>query len=110
MLRMQVPAGKPLAGMAFHRVHGTEWAPIPMWPHEDPTERVLHRPSTAATLNRAAAAADGACVFAGVDAADSARLLDAAWLAYRAERESAVLLAPDDRGSFGGVRTRRRAR
>ena len=50
MLRMQVPAGKPLSGMAFHRVHGTEWTPLPMWPHEDPTERVLHRPSTAATL------------------------------------------------------------
>ncbi len=102
MLRMQVPAGKPLAGMAFHRVHGTEWAPIPMWPHEDPTERVLHRPSTAATLNLAAAAAHGARVFAGVDAAYSARLLDAARIAYRAARESAVLLAPDDHGAFGG--------
>jgi endoglucanase len=102
MLRMQVPAGKPLAGMAFHRVHGTEWTPLPMWPHEDPTERVLHRPSTAATLNLAAAAAHGARVFADVDATYSGRLLDAARAAYHAAREHPTLLAPDDQGAFGG--------
>ena len=102
MLRMQVPPGKPLAGMAFHRVHGTEWPPIPMWPHEDPTERVLHRPSTSATLNLAAAAAHGARVFASVDTAYAARLLDAARIAYRAASDSPVLLAPDDQGAFGG--------
>ena len=50
LLRMQVPAGFPLAGLAFHRVHGTEWAPLPCWPHLDPTTRVLHRPSTGASL------------------------------------------------------------
>ena len=37
LLRMQVPSGRPLAGMAFHRVHGTAWSPIPGWAHEDPT-------------------------------------------------------------------------
>ena len=102
MLRMQVPAGEPLAGTAFHRVHGTEWTPLPMWPHEDPTERVLHRPSTAATLNLAAAAAHGARVFADVDAAYSARLLGAARVAYLAAREHPMLFAPDDHGAFGG--------
>jgi endoglucanase len=102
MLRMQVPAGRPLAGMAFHRVHGIRWAPIPMWPHEDPTERVLHRPSTAATLNVAAAAAHGARVFADVDAEYSGRLLAAAQIAYRAALDVPVLLAPDDHGAFGG--------
>jgi len=49
LLRMQVPPGYPLAGMAFHRVHGTEWSPMPGWAHEDPTMRVLHRPSTRRT-------------------------------------------------------------
>jgi hypothetical protein len=41
LVRMQVPAGDPLSGLAFHRVHGTQWSPMPGWPHEDPTERVL---------------------------------------------------------------------
>ena len=78
LLRMQVPAGSPLAGMAFHRVHGTEWSPLPGWPHEDPTRRVLHRPSTGATLHLAAVAAQGARLFRAVDPAYADRLLGAA--------------------------------
>jgi endoglucanase len=101
LLRMQVPAGSSHAGMAFHRVHGTEWAPLPCWPHEDPTTRVLHRPSTAATLHLAAVAAHGARVFAD-DPAYARRLLDAAVSAHRAAHTEPVLLAPDDRGAFGG--------
>jgi endoglucanase len=82
-------------------VHGTSWAPLPCWPHEDPTTRVLHRPSTAAALHLAAGAAHGARVFAG-DAAYAARLLQAATTAYRAAQAEPALLAPDDAGAFGG--------
>ena len=60
LLRMQVPPGHPYAGLAFHRVHGTSWAPAAMWPHEDPATRVLHRPSTGAGLHLAAVAARAA--------------------------------------------------
>jgi len=102
LMRMQVPPRAPHAGLAFHRVHGTEWAPVPCWPHEDPTTRVLHRPSTAAALHLAAAAAHGARVLRGVDGAASQRLLDAAVTAYRAARTEPLLLAPDDHGAFGG--------
>jgi endoglucanase len=101
LLRMQVPPGRPHAGLAFHRVHGTEWAPLPCWPHQDPTARVLHRPSTAAALHLAAAAAHGARVF-GDDRAYSRRLLDAAMTAHRAAGAEPLLLAPDDQGAFGG--------
>ena len=101
LLRMQVPAGAPRAGIAFHRVHGTEWAPLPCWPHEDPTTRVLHRPSTGATLHLAAVAAHGARVFAD-DSAYARRLLDAAVCAHRAAHAEPLLLAPDDQGAFGG--------
>jgi endoglucanase len=101
LLRMQVPAGAQHAGMAFHRVHGTEWAPLACPPHEDPTTRVLHRPSTAATLHLAAAAAHGARVFAD-DPGYARRLLDAAVSAHRAALAEPLLLAPDDHGAFGG--------
>jgi endoglucanase len=101
LLRMQVPAGQMHAGLAFHRVHGTEWAPLPCWPHEDPTTRVLHRPSTAAALHLAAAAAAGARVFAD-DSAYADELLHAARIAYRAAGAEPLLLAPDDHGAFGG--------
>ncbi len=101
LLRMQVPPGAPHAGMAFHRVHGTQWAPLPCWPHDDPTTRVLHRPSTAAALHLAAAAAHGARVFRA-EPAYARRLLDAAVSAHRAADAGPLLLAPDDQGAFGG--------
>jgi endoglucanase len=81
LLRMQVPPGRQYAGMAFHRVHGTEWSPMPGPAHEDPTRRVLHRPSTAATLHLAAVAAR---------------------TAHAAAQAQPVLVAPDDEGRFGG--------
>jgi endoglucanase len=102
MLRMQVPAGDPLAGLAFHRVHGRVWSPIPGWPHEDPTERVLHRPSTAASLQLAAVAAQGARLFRASDPAYARTLLAAARVAYQAAQRHPRLIAPDDHARFGG--------
>ncbi len=101
LLRMQVPAGSPHAGLAFHRVHGTEWAPLPCWPHLDPTLRVLHRPSTAAALHLSAVAAHGARVLRD-DPPYARRLLDAATIAFRAAQMEPRLVAPDDQGAFGG--------
>jgi hypothetical protein len=102
MLRMQVPPGHALAGMAFHRVHGTTWSPLPGWAHEDPTPRVLHRPSTAATLHLAATAACGARLFARLDPAYADLLLTAARTAHEAARIHPPLHAPDDEGRNGG--------
>ncbi len=99
---MQVPDGAPLAGMAFHRVHGTEWSPVPGWAHEDPTERVLHRPSTPATLQLAAAAAHGARHFGETDPVYARRLLAAASTAYAAAARHPQLGASDDHARFGG--------
>jgi endoglucanase len=101
LLRMRVPTGE-LAGMAFHRVHGTRWPPLPCWPHEDATERVLHRPSTGATLHLAAVAAQGARLLRTADAAYAARLLTAARTAYEAAHRHPHLIAPDDHARFGG--------
>ena len=102
LLRMQVPTGDRLAGMAFHRVHGTVWSPMPGWAHEDPTERVVHRPSTAATLQLAAVAAQGARLLRAGDPAYAGTLLAAARVAYQAAQRHPGLLAPDDHARFGG--------
>jgi endoglucanase len=102
LLRMQVPARDPLAGLSFHRVHGTQWSPMPCWAHEDPTERVLHRPSTVASLHLAAAAARGARLFRGSDPAYARTLLQAARTAYQAALRHPRLIAPDDHAKFGG--------
>src|SRR5205085_3262120 len=69
LMRMQVPAGQPLAGMAHHKIHDQAWTGIPTQPQDDPQPRELHPPSTAATLNLAATAAQCARLFAPYDAA-----------------------------------------
>jgi len=102
LMRMQVPAGDPLFGMAFHRVHGRHWSPMPGWAHEDPTERVVHRPSTGATLQLAAVAAQGARLFRSADPGYAETLLTAARAAYEAAQRHPDLIAPDDHAHFGG--------
>jgi endoglucanase len=102
LLRMQVPAGRPLAGLAFHRVHGTTWSPLPGLPHLDPTDRVLHRPSTTAALHLAAATAAGARHLRATDPAYAHRLEDAARTAYAAAERHPDLLPPDDHARHGG--------
>jgi endoglucanase len=102
LLRMQVPEGEPLAGMAHHKIHDDEWTGLPLLPHLDDKVRELHRPSTAATLNLAAAAAQGARLFASYDRAFSDRLLAAARRAWSAARDNPALYAPPEDGASGG--------
>lgn len=100
LLRMQVPAGKPMAGMAFHKMHDAKWTALPTRPELDAEQRELHKPSTAATLNLAASAAQCARVYAPYDAAFAARCLDAARRAWTAAKANpnALALATDNTG------------
>ena len=93
-LKMQVKPGRPLAGMVFHKVADANWTGLPQDPSTDPQERVLYRPSTAATLNVAATAAQGARLFEPYDKAFAKRLLAAARTAYAAAEANDALFAP----------------
>ncbi|MGJ9406408.1 glycoside hydrolase family 9 protein [Nesterenkonia aurantiaca] len=93
MLTMQVPADTWMTidgveinagGMAHHKMHDIAWTGTDTLPHEDPMPRYLHRPSTAATLNLAAAAAHGARIYEQHDAAFAEALLQAAESAWDA--------------------------
>ncbi len=84
LMRMQVPEGKPLAGMAHHKMHGKEWTSLATRPEKDNILRYLHAPSTAATLNLAAAAAQGARIWRTLDAAFATRCLTSAERAWKA--------------------------
>ncbi len=95
MLKMQVPTGEEYAGMVHHKVTDVAWTGIPLLPSNDPQPRYLHRPSTAATLNMAAVAAQGARLFADYDADFAAQLLDAAETAYAAAVATPDLYAPN---------------
>jgi endoglucanase len=94
MLKMQVKEGRPLAGMAFHKVADVDWTGLPMAPAADPQKRVLYRPSTAATLNLAAVSAQGARLLAPYDRAFAKRLRNASIVAYAAAKANPALYAP----------------
>ena len=102
LISMMVPEGEPMAGMAHHKMHGNRWTVGPILPHRDREQRVLHRPSTAATLNLAAAAAQGARLFARYDKPYADRLLAAAIRAFEAAKANPDVYAPYSDGSVGG--------
>ena len=64
-------AGRQAAGRAWPTTRCTtrNWTGLPLAPEDDPEQRELHPPSTAATLNLAATAAQCARLFAPYDAA-----------------------------------------
>ncbi|MER7004310.1 glycoside hydrolase family 9 protein [Dactylosporangium sp. NPDC000555] len=103
MLRMQVPAGEPLAGMVHHKVHDRAWTGLPQDPAADPQPRELHPPSTAATLDLAATAAHGARLFQPYDRTFAARLLAAARTAWTAAVAHPAIYAPSSDNVGGGA-------
>lgn len=93
LLKMQVPAGKPMAGMVHHKMHDVSWTALATAPHEDKQERVLFKVSTAATLNLAATAAQGVRLWKTIDAAFSTKCLKAAETAWAAAKANPKLQA-----------------
>lgn len=102
LLSMQVPAGEPLAGMAHHKIHDEFWTGLPLLPHLDPQPRFLHPPSTAATLNLAAAGAQCARLFEPFDEPFADRCLAAAEAAWDAAVANPDRLALQENEGGGG--------
>ncbi|MCS7484078.1 glycoside hydrolase family 9 protein [Umezawaea endophytica] len=102
LLKMRVPANEPLAGMAHHKIHDLAWTGHPMLPSNDPQPRYLHAPSTAATLNLAAAGAQCARIWALWDPAFSRKCLAAAETAWQAANAHPDVYAPREDSVGGG--------
>ena len=103
LMRMQVPEGQPLAGMAHHKIHDQNWTGLPLQPEDDPQLRELHPPSTAATLNLAAVAAQGARLYKKYDRAFAKRALAAARTAWNAAKAHPDIFASEADGNGGGA-------
>lgn len=101
MMKMQVPSGQPLAGMAHHKIHDSEWTGLPLMPHLDPKKRELHPPTTTATLNLAATAAQAARLYRPYDRAFAKESLASAKTAWRAALAHPDVL-PDPNDGIGG--------
>ncbi|HEX6240132.1 MAG TPA: glycoside hydrolase family 9 protein, partial [Polyangiales bacterium] len=99
LLRMQVKEGAQ-AGLVHHKMHDAAWTALPLRPDQDKQKRLLYAPSTAATLNLAATAAQGARIFKSIDPAYAQRCLSAAERAYAAAQKHPDLFAKT--GGVGG--------
>lgn len=113
MLNMQIPEGNALAGMCFHKLHDRVWAAMPSdipAQYDNNLERkdgsargrFAYEPTTAATLNLAACAAQAARLWPSMDPAFAGRCLAAAKAAYEAARAHPDLLAGNVPGDGGG--------
>lgn len=103
LLKMQVPDGQPLAGMAHHKMHDEQWTGLPLLPSDDPQKRELHPPTTEATLNLAATAAQAARLYRPYDRQFATEALAAARKAWSAAlAHPAVHPDPND-GTGGGA-------
>lgn len=122
MLRMQVPAGNSLSlpvgpqdpsgtltltqvdadGMAHHKIADAHWTALPTAPADDREPRLLYPPSTAATLNLAAIAAQAARLWKPIDPAFAARCLAAAQVAWVAAQRNPMIFAAQSFTGSGG--------
>lgn len=72
-----------VGGMVFQSVHDQNWTGIPQDPSKDTQPRVLRYPTTAATLDLAAVAAQCSRIWKNVDANFAAQCLGAATKAFK---------------------------
>ncbi|MFW5996340.1 MAG: glycoside hydrolase family 9 protein, partial [Halanaerobiaceae bacterium] len=102
ILKMQVPDGYDREGMAFHKGHDESWTGLATYPHEaeELKDRILKPPTTAATLNLAASAAQASRLWEEYDSEFAEECLEAAETAWEAANENPDIYAPfdDDRG------------
>ncbi|KNY28339.1 glycoside hydrolase family 9 protein [Pseudobacteroides cellulosolvens] len=93
MLKMQIPEGYDRAGMAADKVADEIWTTLPLRPDQDKQKRIYYPPSTAATLNLAACAAQAARIWKDIDPEFSERCFAASQTAYEAAKENPAIFA-----------------
>ncbi|MGC4069920.1 MAG: glycoside hydrolase family 9 protein [Polyangiaceae bacterium] len=102
ILRMQVPEGEKLAGMVHHKIHDRGWTTLGRTPAETSDQRDLYPPSTAATLNLVATAAQCTRVFKTLVPELSERCRIAAIRGWNAAHRSPKLFASPMSRDGGG--------
>lgn len=102
MMKMLVQDGE-CRDMAYHKVHDEKWTGLGIAPSEDTMNRIIKPPTTAATLNVAACAAQSARLWKGIDDTFSATCLDVAKRTYAAAKAHPAMYAPLDESVGGGA-------
>lgn len=102
MLKMIVDSGE-YQNMVYHKAHDEKWTALGIAPADDEMKRIIKPPSTAATLNLVAAAAQAARLWEGIDDDFAKQCLDAAEKCYEAAKKHPAMYAPMDESVGGGA-------
>ncbi|HEX2927802.1 MAG TPA: glycoside hydrolase family 9 protein [Ruminiclostridium sp.] len=103
LLNMQVPAGNELAGMVHYKANDERWLTTAIRPDEDSIQRWLQPPTTAATLNLAAIAAQSSRLWQRYDPAFARQCLSQAEIAWDAAVEHPGIYAPSEGSPASGA-------
>lgn len=101
MFKMMVKDGG-CKDMVYHKVHDIKWTALALAPADDPEERILKPPTTAATLNMAACAAQAYRLWKDIDKSFAQECLENAKAAYEAAKKHPDMYAPIDESVGGG--------
>lgn len=101
MFKMMVKDGD-YANMVYHKVHDIKWTALALAPADDTEERIIKPPTTAATLNMAACAAQAYRLWKDIDPTFAEECLNNAKLAYEAAKKHPDMYAPLDESIGGG--------
>ncbi len=102
MFKMIVDSGE-YEGMAYHKAHDEKWTALGIAPADDEMKRIVKPPTTAATLNLAACAAQAYRLWKDIDPDFAEQCLEAAENAYKAAKKHPDMLAPLDESIGGGA-------
>ena len=102
MMKMLVNGGE-YDGMVYHKVHDEKWTALALAPADDDLKRILKPPTTAATLNVSACAAQAARLWKGIDDDFSDKCLEIAEKTYEAAKKHPDMYAPLDESIGGGA-------
>ena len=102
MFKMIVASGD-CKDMAYHKAHDETWTGLGVAPADDDKKRIVKPPTTAATLNLAACAAQASRLWKGIDDDFSALCLENAEKCYRAAKKHPDMYAPLDESQGGGA-------
>lgn len=102
MLKMIVDSGE-YKDMAYHKAHDEKWTALGIAPADDEMKRIVKPPTTAATLNLAACAAQAARLWKDIDSDFADECLEAAENAFAAAKKHPDMYAPLDESIGGGA-------
>ena len=101
MIKMMVADGD-YKDMVYHKVNDENWTALGMEPKDDEEKRLLYPPTTAATLNVSACAAQAARLWKGIDDDFAEECLDVAERTYAAAKKHDDMFAPIAGDTHGG--------